>query len=479
MPESLLASGLFGRRNIYTSETVFDKNTIPQIINAAMVNHKANSAQAEYLINYYRGIQPVLTREKEVRSDIQHNIVLNYANCIVRDKTGYFLSAPMQYTLRNSDKQNSFDEYKTLLVTEDKSSVDFETATNASICGHGYTMVVFDSEKDSGDDESPIEFISLDPRTTCVIRESKVTHDVVVCFTYYTEEKLNGGTYTVYDVRTASERYVYRSAGLAGTINPLDLLPGYPKRLGLPIPPIVEYKNNTFMLGDFEIVLGLLDAINVLSSNSLEDIEQFVQSLLVFINAEVTQESFSQLMLQKFAVLEGKEGQTVDAKYIASQLNPESVKQLRDYFKEVLLFITSTPDRGQTTTSGNPTGTATFLGNGFPAQENDARVKSMTWYKAERDVIRLSLALLHKRGIVTDLESRDLTPIINRTLRETAQSSAQVQQMLLAGKLYSPADIMAISPMTTDTAQAISNGMKYWGDQWAGGAENATQEGII
>lgn len=472
--KSSIGVPLFGRSDIYTSITDFTPESVAKIINESMPLHLKNSAECERLMSVYKGNQKILRREKIVRNDIQDNIVLNYAKYVVDDGIGYFFSTPLQYKLREESKQEVFNEYTKLLVSEEKTSTDFENAMLAAITGAGYVMVVSDSEFNESD-ESPIEYIALDPRYSFVVRESKVTHNTVLGATYYVET-IDEQDYTVYDVRTAKFRFVYRVRGsISAVVSAGDLVAGYPKQLGLPICPIVQFKNNMFMLCDFEPQMTLLDAINVLASNSLEDIEQFVQSLLVFINAFVDEDIFAKLMEQKFAVLKGDAGVTVDAKYIASQLNPESVKNLREHFIEVLLFLTATPDRRQSP-SGGDTGVAVKLGNGYPAQENKANIRDMSWYKAERDIIKLSLAILHKSGLVMDLQSKDLQPIINRTLMETAQANAQTAVMMVLNRLWAQDDAVRFASPTSDAEQAIMNAKKAYGDNYgiaAGRAEQA------
>ena len=54
--------------------------------------------------------------------------------------------------------------------------------------------------------------------------------------------------------------------------------------------PIIEYPLNNARIGAFEIVLTLLDAINLVQSNRIDGVEQFVQSLLLFHNVDIDTE---------------------------------------------------------------------------------------------------------------------------------------------------------------------------------------------
>lgn len=448
---------LFGREEIYTEKTVIDETTIPDIINEAIVTHLENRDKCDTLINFYRGEQPILNRTKEIREDIIHNTVVNFANAIVRDKVGYFLSSPMQYTLRNTDKQAEFDEFKKLLSTEEKNSSDFDVATVSSICGHSFMMIISDNQ-----DEAPFEFVSLDPRSTFVVREVKVTHKVLLGVTYYESVSEDGQTpQMIYDVRTADKIYIYKTnSSELGNLSKDNLEDARP--ISLPVCPIVEYRNNKFMLGDFETVVDLLNAMNDLMSNSLEDIAQFVQSYLVFLNATIDEEAFEKIKENKmFSLVDAEGTRNTDAKFISAQLNPQSVQNLKDAIYKAIMFITATPERMESP-GGSPTGQGVSLGYGYPAQEHDAKGKDMQWYKSERDMLRLTLAILHKSGKVQNLNSIDITPLFNRTLFETAQSNAQTAAMMVNSKLWSPKDAVRFASPTSDAEQAIKNAIDFW-----------------
>ena len=50
---------------------------------------------------------------------------------------------------------------------------------------------------------------------------------------------------------------------------------------------IIEYPLNKNRIGLIELVISQLNAINRITSNELDDIEQFVQSLLVYVNQQI------------------------------------------------------------------------------------------------------------------------------------------------------------------------------------------------
>ena len=64
-----------GRREIFTDEIEITKENIAKVLEAAFVTHRQNEAEIKYLQEYERGVQPILNRVKEVRSDVNNRVV--------------------------------------------------------------------------------------------------------------------------------------------------------------------------------------------------------------------------------------------------------------------------------------------------------------------------------------------------------------------------------------------------------------------
>ena len=59
---------LSGRRVLYSNETVITRSNIVEVLNSVLTDFNQNKADIIYLYNYYRNIQPVDKREKEIPS---------------------------------------------------------------------------------------------------------------------------------------------------------------------------------------------------------------------------------------------------------------------------------------------------------------------------------------------------------------------------------------------------------------------------
>lgn len=72
-------------------------DTVCNVINSAFPVHLKNKIEIDYLMDYYKGNQPILNKVKEIRSEINNKLVLNHAQMITRKIVGYFLGNPIQY----------------------------------------------------------------------------------------------------------------------------------------------------------------------------------------------------------------------------------------------------------------------------------------------------------------------------------------------------------------------------------------------
>lgn len=77
---------MFGRRVIKTSVTHITPENVVDVLLKALSIHALNRSEIDFLWEYYKGKQPILHRQKEVRPEITNRIVENRANEIVSFK---------------------------------------------------------------------------------------------------------------------------------------------------------------------------------------------------------------------------------------------------------------------------------------------------------------------------------------------------------------------------------------------------------
>lgn len=464
-----------GRRAIYTSraEDEINENTIPAVVNGAMQRHLINRQEIIYLFRYFCGDQPILSHEKAVRPEINNRLVINNAYSIVRNSTGYFLGEPIQYTAKESSDNNDVMQLNTFMDSESKAQEDIKLAQDASICGTAYRLVsVGDGTEE---DEAPFEIPTLEPWNTFVIYSSKAGHKPLLGVTYSKLLDDNGnasGTlYTVYDKEC---QYQYSVEGGFTTQIKAENIVGTPKAHFLGAVPIIEYPNNEFRIGDFEVVMTILDAISQLHSDRMNSIQQIVNSVLVFIGCHMKSKEENQAkgegnasdydMLQQYGAMElPATGGTAkpEVKYVSASVDQNEAETLAQTLIDYAYAISGIPDRKQKSSgAGGETGDAVYLRDGFQSLELVARVKERSFKQSERQSLRMICKILKIfNGIDLKPMQVDVKFIRNRTNNLVNKSQAAVN--LRQTEMFAPEDIIGLIGVTDDAKSMAKRGEEW------------------
>lgn len=502
---------------------VLTKANMHIALSHALAIHRDNQREIHYLMNTYKGVQSILFRKKEVRDDINNKVVINYASSFTRDIIGYTFGKPMQYIARRSEDKDSSDKKddksdkpaskppvesetnigdtaknsmsnqtvnigdKTIEIEDDnpiknelrlicdfteladKYTSDQIKATTASICGISHRGVFMNKDYEDGDmDESPIAYMDLDPESTFVVYSPELGGKEVFAVTYVTYPKysilgsaLDGFT-TTYTVYTPNEIYKYRADNIAETIDASGLVPGYPKPNPLGIIPIVENENNQFRMGHWETALSLMDAINKLASDSLNDVEQYVNAILVAINAEFDKETMESVKENKFASIRSPQGLNADLKYIHEQLDGASVEQLRQYLEDCLRVVVGIPDRKTRGGGGGDTGDAVKLRDGWADMEVVARTTEAFNKKSEKKELKIILKILKNLKLIDKISMINIDMKYPRNKTDNLLSKVQAMSTLHSMKMMAPEDTLEIGDVTTDITEVVQRGEAYW-----------------
>ena len=371
-------TNLFGRKIIYTATPVITEQNVKDELYRAMVVHASNQADIRYLYRYFKGDQPILSREKAVRPEINNKIVENHAQEIVNFKTGYLLGEPCSYVRRGEDDSVSekVRQLNEIMFAEDKASHDRELAQWMHVCGVGVRMVLPDAAGE--EDESPIELDTLDPRWSFVVYHSGFGRRPVMGVKYI----LDAEDKPLFSVYTPERYFEIRNNHIErNEPNPLGMI------------PIFEYALNPERMGAFETVLPLLDAINSVASNRLDGIEQFIQAIMVFENCDITEELFAELKAKGALKVKSDPSNPGKVYYLVEQLDQSQTQTLVDYLYAQVLTIVGMPSTTKGGTSTSDTGSAVILRDGWQQAEARARDTELMFKRAEKQFLKLVLRI--------------------------------------------------------------------------------------
>ena len=246
------------------------KNLTPEKICEYIKLHRiAQSERYQRLKDYYEGRHDILLREPKREADPCNNVVCNFAKYISDFAAGYLIGEPISY---QSDTENIDD----LIEWFKKSQTDVQDMDNAkyqSIYGVAYELVYM-----SSDDSPTPKTASIQPSQAFVIYNSTVELKPVAGVYYY--EKHDPVTQLIngYAVEASTDKeYIRFEVTKDYTIDGEVIRESNP----FGAVTLIEIYNNNEMQGDFEQEISLIDAYNCQQSNRVDDVENFVNSLMV------------------------------------------------------------------------------------------------------------------------------------------------------------------------------------------------------
>lgn len=449
-----------GRRRIFDDREI-NKDTIIQILFDAMNIHRLNVNDMKYLIDYYKGQQDILNRAAPSTTNINNKVVLNYAHSSVRDIVGYTFGKPVQIIPRKAKYRKEIKQLSDIFEYENSGTVDNETATFAAICGLSYFSVLPAEELTSDYmPDIPIKVNNLNVLNTFAIQSGNIGNPVRLTCTYWTDKE-----YTYFTAFTDTQVFKIKSKGnakgngtLSGTRNEVteDV-----NIIGLN--PIQMVQNNNFLMGDFEVAISVLNALNQIASDSVNDVENVIKSLLVIINSELDENVAKNVKKNRILELLGAPGANVDAKFLYQQLDSMGINNLREYLEEAYKTIIGIPDRKTRGGGGGDTGDAVKLRDGWADIEIVARVKESYFKIAKKKQIAVAIRILQLLGMTTpDFKTIDVDVKFSRNKNDNLQTKTQSFSTLHGTKTLDPADALEICDMTTDVVEVIERGKKYW-----------------
>ena len=442
---------MYGRRVITTDVAEITAGNVVDVLRDAMSTHELNRSEIDYLWKYYKGNQPILTRQKTVRPEICNKIVENRANEIVSFKVGYLCGEPIQYVGRSNEESitagiGALNEYMFLV---DKPALDQEVVEWGMICGTAYRMVMANDAYTPDSDEAPFEIYTLDPRNSFVVYSTDVKRRRMMGVKYNTDE-YGFNTYSVY---TDNQCF---------TIEGDKVVSVAPHGLG--VVNIYEFPANNARLGAFEICLPLLDAINNIESNRMDGVEQFIQAFVKFINCDITKEDFEALKDLGAIKVKSVDGQQADVDIVTNELNQQQTQTLKEDIYKAILSICGLPSMSDGSTSDSSNNGAVILKNGWQGAETRAKDSEMMFKRSEKEVLKLVLKLCDGLADLK-LKLKDIDIKFTRRNYDNIQSKSQVLVSMLQQPKVHPLLAFTHCGLFSDPESAYTMSNAYYEEQ--------------
>lgn len=438
--------GLTGRRKIKTTAKRISAVNVVEVLEKALPVHSINAGEIDYLYRVYCGEQDIKDKEKFVRKNINNKVVVNRANEIVSFETAFALEEPLQYISHGGDDNtsklvNSLNEYMRAARADavNKSVVDW-----AKICGVATKIAL---RPDEGQSDTPFSIYFGDPRISFVIYHDGVDDKALAGVILGVDE--DNRTYA--DVYTDMEHFVVYDGAATLVSSP---------QYGAV--PVVEYVNNEARIGAFEVVISLLNNINVLESNAVDSIQDFVNGFDVFQNCDIADGNYQNLSLGGKAVKVRTLTQGMETKVyrIFSELNQIGVQTRINDMTDAVFEIVGMPNRnGGSSTSD--TGTAVLYRDGWSEAASRLSGFITLFKRSEREFDKVILNICKVQGVdVPNLS--DFEPEFPRGNLSNMQSKVQALCEMLNNPKIHPKYAFSLCGLFDDSEEAYRVSDEYY-----------------
>lgn len=416
-----------------------------------------NQNQKDYKIlnDYYCGVQDILKKTR-LNGDNENNNIL-IANHLFRQvefKKGFMVGNPITYSLAVSDKST---EDLTLLQRYlkdcDKSSKDIDKYESLYIAGMASQFIVPRTTDYDKKNESPFELFNLEIGNAFKVYSSDTGKDPlfdVVISEQVDDDFVTKKIYNVYFViPNMNDGYCVRM-----TYNDKWETEGTPVKEPFKFLPVIEYSLNKNRLGIVELVLAIQDGINMILSNQIDDIVEFVNSYLVFENQDLGDDWEGEV--KKFrknrAILLKTKNPQVPAKLslLKQAMQNGEINTAVNLFIDMMYDIVACPKTSGGVTSGGDTGQARILGNGWESAQNQAQVDISYVLQYERELLRKILYICKEVNTLEQIFVSDIDIKYSINMSNNILTKAQALQLLY--EMHIPyEDSLNVTGVTNDS----------------------------
>lgn len=421
--------------NYFNNETIQQTAVTAQIITDYINENNFANLKRKELFDRYKGVVSILNRKMPDINKINNKLVNNYRQLIVDQAVGYFLGTPIFYSLKDDNySETEKDRYKSIvdnfLRINNSNELDFTTALWEIITGVSYRLLYIDKQGQERMINQPsyeviaIKDASLDIVTNAII--------------YYNIEIIADNKRTL---RKRAEYYDnkfvwYYIEGDNGfvldnnvEVNPQPHLFDYC--------PVIEFKNNEILHGDFQTVETLIDAYDTLISDIQNELEETRLAYMIF-NGEMEITNETVLAARQSGAFVLPAG--CDVKYLTKDINKDFIDLQLKELKENIYSFSSTVNMADDKFSG---GTQSGESRKWKllSLENKTATKERLFAKSLRQLFQVVCSAWNKKNIninysdIDFLFTRNLptetTTIVDNVVKLTGIVSKETQLKLL------------------------------------------------
>lgn len=377
-----------------------------QVLNDVIQFCEDRNRRFKLLEDYYNGKHNILARIKK-DTNINNRVVTNHAKAIVDTTTGYFMGKAVDY-VPSEEYQESIDVLLDQYNEQSIETLDCDIAENVSIMGSQFEYVY-------ANENAEPRSCMVDNCSTCIVYDDSVEHNKLFAIMYRPIYKLNKIDHyeIVYMDDKILKKYTSDSKTLQGVGEEI------PHAFGKV--PMIEYKNNSRKRGDFECVMELIDAYNLLMSDRINDKEQLVDAILCIYGADLDTE---QARLLKQSRLLANVPADARVEYLTKNLQENQIDILRQNLENDIYKISQTPNMTDKEFSNNSSGVALKY-KLMPFEQRIGKTeKSFT--KGLKERFELYNNFLVNKSAMKEIPVKEVSVIFTRNMPQNDYETSQM-----------------------------------------------------
>lgn len=421
-------------------------------------------ARYRKLENYYRGHHEVLDRAS-VNKTYTNKLVHPYPKYITDFNTGFFMGKGIKYIAADEDSSEDdefLEKYQDICKYNNERKENLGIAKSCSIKGDSYELLWID-------ENSQVRFKEVEPENAFLIYSDSLDEEPVFGVRFYSLDS-DGQNVKYVELYDRSGKKVYKTDSKGDTVVVAEE-PHYFDGV-----PLIHFKNNEEMQGDFEQVISLIDAYNAEQSNTLDDMDEFSDAYLALINYQATDKDDIDKMKKNKVLLLDDNG---NAKWLIKDVNDGWIENFKLRLNKDIHKFSFTPDFSDEAFGTNVPGVSLRLK--MLTSEELRNTKEMYFREAIRkrmDLIGNYLNIINTkeltRGLV-EMQFSDSLPQnlleITQIMRNLASDLSTETRLSLLPFISDPADEMA--KKEKEDSENIENSMSMYKKL---GAENDQEQ---
>ncbi|QEH68211.1 phage portal protein [Cellulosilyticum sp. WCF-2] len=361
------------------------------------------------LERYYKAKNDtIVNRTFEDISKPNNKLAHAYAAYITDTLSAYMVGKPVSYSAQD-DTLNT--EIADIMNYNDSADNDLSIAESQSIYGRAYELMYVD-------EDGHTRFKCLNTLESIAVYDGTVENNLKYFIRYCEEQDpvtlVTTVTAWVYDDVGCSE-YRGSSVGDLTLIDTVENVFGYIQ--------INEYINNNFLEGDFEKVISLIDAYDLMCSDTLNELDYFSDAYLLFANCEIDTDSVQDMKNNRIIqATSGDSGQAAVVQWLTKNADDVQCENTKKRTVDEIHKLSKVPNLDPSAFVSHTTASHVFYS--LLATEDLVSKKEKKFKKGLQQRLEKIVHLLNVKGIDTNYDYRDIEITFNRNIPQGLESIA-------------------------------------------------------